>query len=154
MWRYYAAATLVVAAIGSVVFAHRLSTGEWDVRATPQGTPTVTRGNGETGTPGTAFSGEGPWVLSALPDCFDQQSSIVGTPMQLVFDRPPARDRLPAGTVLHRGPCTVVVRDDSIFVARGADRLRVPPSARLYRTQAGLVLVYERGSRAEIRVYK
>jgi hypothetical protein len=154
MWRYYALATLIVIAVGSIVFAHRLSTGDWDVRATPAGTPTVTRGNGETGTPVSAFTGEGPWVLSALPDCFDQQSSIVGTPLQLVFDLPPARDRLPVGTVLHRGPCTVVVRADSVYVARGADRLRVPPSARLYRTHDGLVLVYERGSRAEIRVYK
>jgi hypothetical protein len=154
MWRYYALATLIVAGVGSVVFAHRLATGDWDVRATPVGTPTVTRGNGETGTPSSAFTGEGPWVLSALPDCFDQQSSIVGTPLQLAFDLPPARDRLPVGTELHRGPCTVIVRDDSIFVARGADRLRVPPSARLYRTHAGLILVYERGSRAEIRVYK
>ena len=154
MWRFYALASLVVLALGSLVFAHRLTTGDWDVRARPQGTPTITRGNGETGAPAVTFAGDGPWVFSALPDCFDQQSSRIGTPQHLAPDVPPQRARLASGTQLRSGRCTVLVRDDDVLVTRGADRLRVPPHARLYRTAAGLVLVYENGERAEIRVYK
>ena len=77
MWRYYAAATLIVLVAGSILFGHRLRTGNWDLRARPSGTPTITRGAGD-GQPRAqdVFIGEGPWVLSALPACFEQQSAI------------------------------------------------------------------------------
>jgi len=155
MWRYYAIATAIVLIFGGIVFGHRISTGDWDLRAQPTGTPTITRGNGERpGSAHGAFIGEGPWVLSALPDCFEQQSSIVGTPLALTFDVPPERERIPAGTTLRSGPCTIAVRADDVLIARGADRLRVPREAHLYRTRSGLVLVYSQGARAEIRVYR
>jgi hypothetical protein len=97
--------------------------------------------------------GDGPWVLSALPDCFDQQSSLVGTTLQLTFDVPPASRRIAPGTVLRRGPCRVLVRPDDLVIVRGGDRLRVPPDARLYATSKGLTLVYRHAGHAEIRVY-
>ena len=93
-------------------------------------------------------------MLSALPDCFEQQSSITGTPLALAFDVPPERERIPAGTVLRSGPCTIDVRAHDVLIARGADRLRVPHEAHLYRTPKGLVLVFIQGTRAEIRVYR
>lgn len=155
MWRYYAIATVIVIVTGSILFAHRIVTGDWDVRARPTGTPTVTRGSGEVATPAPRpFVGDGPWVLSALPDCFEQQSSIIGTPLALTFDVPSERERIAPGTTLRRGPCTIEVRAHDLVIARGPDRLRVPPQARLYQTPRGLVLVYEQGDRAEIRVYK
>lgn len=155
MGRFYLIATLIVVAIGSVVFAHRLATlRDFDVRAQASGTPTPTRGGGDAvPTPSATFSGDGPWVLSALPSCFVQQSSIVGTTAQLTYDVPPASERIPPGTTLHRGSCTLRVREHDIWVIRGSDRLRVPPEARLYRTKKGLTLVYERDGRMEIRVY-
>jgi hypothetical protein len=155
MWRFYALATAIVLVFGGIFFGHRISTGDWDVRAQPTGTPTITQGNGERpGTPHGAFVGDGPWVLSALPDCFEQQSSITGTPLALAFDVPPERERIPAGTVLRSGPCTIGVRAHDVLIARGADRLRVPHEAHLYRTPKGLVLVFIQGTRAEIRVYR
>jgi len=154
MGRYYLAAALIVLVVGSFVFGHRLRTGSWDVRAQPSGTPTITRGAG--GPPPRAqevFAGDGPWVLSALPACFDQQSAVEGTAPALQPEIPPARERIAGGTVLHRGPCTVVVRAHDLLITRGRDRLRVPPYAALYDTPKGLTLVYERSGHAEIRVY-
>ena|ERR1700682_5050945 len=156
MWRYYVIATVIVVAIGTVVFAHRLAAlRDFDVRAraNPSMTPTVARANGERVTPAANFSGEGPWVLSALPGCFEQKSSIVGPSLQLTHHVPPAAQRLRAGTTLRRGNCTVVVGEHDVWVFRGADRLRVPPEARLYDTPDGLTLVYERDGRMEVRVY-
>jgi hypothetical protein len=156
MWRYYLAATVIVVALGTVVFARHLGMlREFDVRGSPSPgmTPTITRGNGERGTPAATFVGEGPWVLSALPSCFTQTSSITGPSLQLTHHVPPASQRVRPGTTLHRGPCTVVVREHDIWVFRGADRLRIPPEARLYDTKDGLTLVFERDGTTEVRIY-
>ena len=155
MGRYYLIATLIVVVLGSIAFAHRLATlREFDVTARATGTPTPTRGSGETpGVPFGDFSGEGPWVLSALPSCFVQQQSVSGTAAQLAHDVPPARLRIPPGTTLRRGKCLVTVRAHDILVVRGADRLHVPAEARLYDTPKGLTLVYEHNGRTQIRVY-
>jgi hypothetical protein len=154
MWRFYLIATVIVVVIGSVVFAQRLVSRDWNVagRPNPNQTPTVTRGNGEQPPAWTKFSGEGPWVMSALTDCFDQQSSKTGPAELLAHDVPPASERVRA-TTLHRGACTVVVREHDIWVLRGDDRLRVPPEARLYRHVNSLILVWEHAGRMEIRVY-
>jgi len=157
MWRYYLIATAIVVAIGTAVFAHRLAAlRDFDVRSRPNPsmTPTITRGrDGEHLTPAANFSGEGPWVLSALPSCFDQKSSIEGPSLQLTHHVPPDAQRIRTGTTLRRGNCTLVVGEHDVWVFRGADRLRVPPEARLYDTPKGLTLVYERDGRTEVRVY-
>jgi hypothetical protein len=155
MGRYYLIATLIVVVLGSIAFAHRLATlREFDVTARATGTPTPTRGSGETpGVPFGDFSGEGPWVLSALPSCFVQQQSVRGTAAQLAHEIPPARLRVAPGTTLRRGNCVVTVREHDILVVRGADRLHVPAEARLYDAPKGLTLVYEHNGRTQIRVY-
>jgi hypothetical protein len=156
MWRYYLIATVIVVAIGTVVFAHRLAAlHDFDVRSRPNPsmTPTLTRGSSVQVTPAATFSGEGPWVLSALPGCFDQKSSIEGPSLQLTHHVPPDAQRIRTGTTLRRGNCTVVVGEHDVWVFRGADRLRVPPEARLYDTPEGLTLVYEHDGRTEVRVY-
>lgn len=155
MWRFYLIATIIVVAIGSVVFAHRLVTRDWNVqsRPNPRQTPTITRGAGAASarTPPT-FVGDGPWVMSALPGCFEQQSSKAGPSALLADALPPARERL-APTVLERGDCRIVVREHDIWVYRGDDRLRVPPEAHLYRHGERLTLVWQHAGRTEIRVY-
>ena len=157
MWRYYVIATVIVVAIGTVLFAHRLAAlHDFDVRSRPNPsmTPTLTRGSNDARvTAAASFSGEGPWVLSALPGCFDQKSSIVGPALQLAHHVPPENQRLRSGTTLRRGACTVVVGEHDLWVFRGADRLRVPPEARLYDTPDGLTLVWEQDGRMEVRVY-
>lgn len=156
MARYYAVATAIVLAIGIAVFARRATLRDFDVRGTPgpQITPTITRGAGDEGAPAAShFVGEGPWVLSALPGCFEQKSSIVGDSLQLTHHVPPDVERIRPSTTLRRGNCTVVVGEHDVWVFRGADRLRVPPEARLYHAPAGLTLVYEHAGHTEVRIY-
>jgi hypothetical protein len=156
MLRYYLIATVIVVAVGSVVFAHRVVTGNWNVRVDTKGTPSPAQGNNNSGfvtTPEPSFVGQGPWVLSALPGCFIQQSWKEGPAPLMSADVPQDALRIAPGTRLHRGNCTVLVRDHDIWVYRGRDRLRVPPDARLYNGPEGLTLVYRHAGRTEVRVY-
>jgi len=156
MWRFYAIATVIVCVIGSIVFAHRMVTNSWTLRPNHEATHPSAPHNGNAGfvtTPAPSFTGQGGWVLSALPSCFTQQSAKEGPSPLLERDIPPAKSRIAPGTTLHRGNCTVMVRADDIWVTRGPDHLRVPPDARLYTTRDGLTLVYRRGDRTEIRNY-
>jgi hypothetical protein len=152
--RYYLIATLIVVVLGSLVFAHRLTTPDLRVAAKPTGTPTVeSPAKPDASAPPAAFSAEGRWVLSALPSCFTEESRVSGPLALLRAKIPPAAERLATGTTLHVGTCTVLVRAHDVVVERGADRLRVPPDAALYRTGAHLTLVAHDGASVEIRRY-
>ena len=158
MLRFYAIATALVVAIGSVVFARHLAEmRDFNVRGTPRPgqTPTITRGaGGGAPRPAATFSADGPWVMSALPGCFEQQKSIVGASDVVNAKIPPASERLRAGTVLHWVNCTITVGAHDVRITRGDDRLRVPPEAALYRHDDRLTLVWESAyGRTEIRVY-
>lgn len=158
MWRFYLIATVIVVAIGSVVFAHRVaSLRDFTVEGSPRPgqTPTNTRGNArEASRPAHDFAADGPWVMSALPDCFEQQKSTIG-PIGLVRAQiPPERDRVAPGTRIVWNDCAIAVGASDVTIARGSDRLRVPPQARLYRRGDALVLVWtSRYGRTEIRTY-
>ena len=153
MIRYYLIATAIVVVFGSIVFAHRLAPPDLRISAQPSGTPTVERHVAEAPSTARPFTGQGPWVLSALPDCFDEQSRISGPLRALAPKLPPAADRIATGTVLHSGDCTLLVRAGDIWVSRGLDRLRVPPAAALYRVDGRLVLSVRTGDQLEIRRY-
>ncbi|MBV8074006.1 MAG: hypothetical protein JO140_01165 [Candidatus Eremiobacteraeota bacterium] len=152
MWRFYVAATAIVAAFVFAVASHRESPPDLKVSARASGTPTVTRaeGTGSRGPSGALF-GDAPWALSALPDCARQHAELRG-PARAV------RAAIPAGAVavvseLHAGPCTIDVTRDGIVVTRGGDRLRIPPPARLLRSGDRYYLYREEGKAAELRVY-
>jgi hypothetical protein len=156
MWRFYAIATVIVVIAGSIVFAHRMATMGWTLHPDAKSSRAPAAGNGNNGfvtTPPPSFVGEGGWVLSALPGCFIQQSAKLGPAALLARSVPPESARIPPGTTLHSGPCIVEVRTDDIWVARGKDRLRVPPHAELFRTGGRFTLVYRHGDQIEIRVY-
>ncbi len=157
MWRYYVAATAIVVLLGSIVFAHRLVTGGWTARADRTQTRRANPGNANAGfvsTPPPYFTGQGDWVMSALPECFTQQSSIAGASSLVASHVPPASSRIAPGTTLRRGDCTVLVRANDVWIRRGRDSVRVPPDARLYATPRGLTLVDRRGRRTVIRTYE
>jgi len=147
---------VIVVVVGSILFAHRMLAANRAFHPAAARSRAPVSGNGNAGfvaTPSPSFVGQGGWVLSALPACFTQQSSKEGPSALLTADVPPAAARIAPGSTLRRGPCLVQVREDDIWVTRGPDRLRVPPLAELFRTRAGLTLVYRHGDRTEIRVY-
>jgi hypothetical protein len=151
--RYYLIATAIVVVFGSIVFAHRLIAPDLRISAQPTGTPTVERHVAEASATPRPFSGQGPWVLSALPACFDEQSRVSGPFAAVAAKLPPAADRIAPGTTLQVAACTLSVRARDIWVDRGPDRLRVPPDAALYRVDGHLVLAVHTGTQLEIRRY-
>lgn len=154
MIRYFALATAIVLTV--VVLATAWSyRNEIAARVHPTAAPTAMNGGvgGDTNGPRDPFEGEGAWALSAVPDCLQQQSESRGTIAYV-------RARLPKGAVevsgselLHYGPCTIFVSGDEVVVARGRDRLVVPPHATLYRVDGTLALLRTSGSAADLRVY-
>jgi hypothetical protein len=157
MVRYYLIAALIVVVVGSALFAQRLSANGWKLVARANGSPPPARPGPNAGfvtTPEPNFQGAGGWVLSALPGCFEQLSAIEGPSLALTFHVPPARERIAPGTSLRSGSCTVLVRDHDVWVYRGADRLRIPPEARLYAAKDGLTLVYDYAGRTQVRIYR
>jgi hypothetical protein len=153
MLRYYVIATLIVVVFGSIVFAHRLAAPDLKISAQPSGTPTVERRVAEAPATARPFTGQGPWVLSALPTCFDEQSRARGPYAELASKLPPAADRIAPGTTLTVGDCSLTVRDRDIWVDRNGDRLRVPPDAKLYRVDGRLTLAVRTANVLEIRRY-
>ncbi len=151
--RYYIVATLIVVALGSIVFARRLAAPDLRISARATGTPTVespTRPEPRSTEGG--FSAQGPWVLSALPACFDEQSRLRGPAALVAAKIPPPSERIAPGTSLRVRACTIAVREHDVVVTRGDDRLRAPNAA-LYRDAGALVLVARDGPTTEIRRY-
>lgn len=155
MLRFYALAALLVVVLGSILVAHRLATSRPHVITAKVSPPAAHPGpnNGFVTTPEPFFQGQGDWVMSALPGCFDQLSSIEGPSQALTFHVPPAAERIAPGTRLRSGNCTLLVRPHDVWVYRGGDRLRVPPEARLFAAKDGLTLVYDHAGRTTVRVY-
>ena len=150
MWRYYLAATALVAVLGSVLLGQRWYAAH---RAAGGGRAIGFAGSPASGAP-TFGSGQGTWVMSALPDCFDEQRSTIGASAVVGKFLPPARERIAPGSTLRWNDCTVRVGSDDVRIERGSDRLRVPPQARLYAHGAELILVWRGAAgRTEIRDY-
>ena len=155
MLRYYAIATVIVLAIAVVATAWsnrdfmRFKLGETNHSAPPPHVSSVQSSSSEA----RAVRGDAPWALSALPDCFVQRSESTGTLAYVRARIPVGEQPVAEGTRLAFGPCTIFVRDDEVLVDRGADRLRVPPRATLYRAGSSLALLRVTGSSAVLRTY-
>jgi hypothetical protein len=102
---------------------------------------------------GTAppFSGEAPWALSALPECFRQRSEITG-PRAFVLAHLPAGVAI-RSAVLHAHDCTVTIDASRAVVTRGTDRLLLAQST-FYRIGADLGVLHRDGRFAEFRRYR
>jgi hypothetical protein len=157
LWRFILAATVVVAVIGSIAFARRTGPPNLRISGAVSGTPTPTaeRPDAAAGTPPSqaAFIGSGSWTMSSLPSCFQERERLRGTVAQLRAKFPPTSQRVRPPGVVMSGDCVVAVRDHELLITRGADQLRVPSEAYLYREGSRLTLVYIHGTRAEIRRY-
>jgi hypothetical protein len=157
LWRFVLVATAVVAGLGSLVFAHRGGPPNLQISAKVSGTPTPTaEGPDAAGKPAAQapFRGSGAWVMSSLPGCFRERERMRGSVAELRSKFPPTSERVGPPAVVLSGDCTLTVRDRDLLISRGADRLRVPPDAFLYREAGGFTLVFIHGTRAEIRRYQ
>lgn len=144
MLRYFAIATVIVLTIAVYVTmrTHLAVPGHlnfWKTTASPPPLESVT--------------GNAPWALSALPDCFVQRSETTGNRAYVEARLPPEAKPVRAGTRLSYGPCTILVRNDELLVERGSDRLRVPPRATLYTTGDSLALLRTSGLTTDLRIY-
>ena len=152
MWRFYAAATALVAAFLFLITQHREPPPDLRVSARANGTPSPPRF--EAAAPGRdveAVRGDAPWALSALPDCARQHTEMRGSAAEVRAKIP--ADATPVSGDVRAGPCTIHVGADGIIVRRGEDRLRIPPPARLLHLGARYYLYRENRKGAELRVY-
>ncbi len=156
MLRFYAAATVIVLAgllaIASLPHATR---GAGDPQySSGRGTPGPPQpdDSGRTAAPTT---GEAPWALAVLPECFFELSRVAGAPAYVNARRPVGSRPMRPGEVLRVNDCTLTVGADSAVVTRGADRLVIPPAAHFAREGRDR-LVFDRESRGreELRVFR
>ncbi|MGH7660599.1 MAG: hypothetical protein ACRENA_06755 [Vulcanimicrobiaceae bacterium] len=151
MWRFYLAATILVAVFIFAITLRRHQQAELRVSASPSGTPSAPRSQTPSSPGLTAVRGDAPWALSALPDCAHQYSETRGT---LAF----VTRAIPHGATavsghLQAGPCSIDVVPSGILIVRGKDRLRIPPPARLLY-EDGRYYLYEHDRKdAVLRVY-
>jgi hypothetical protein len=153
--RYYLIATAVVAAILMVVLAlpHGLRNSGEASYSSGRGTPGPAQRDPRLATTAPT-TGNAPWALDVLPECFHELARSSGTPAFARARRPRGARALPAGTVLRVADCTLAIGDGRALVTRGADRLVIPPLAHFYRDGPGRVVV-DRSSagREDVRVF-
>jgi len=157
LWPFFVVAAVIVVAIGSLVFARRGGPPNLQITGKVSGTPTPTAQRPDaagSASPQAAFRGSGAWVMSSLPSCFRERERRRGSVAELRAKFPPTSERIAPPAIVVSGDCTLTVRDRELWISRGDDRLRVPPSAFLYREADGFTLVSIRGTRAEIRRYE
>lgn len=151
MWRFFAAAILLVAAFVFAITLHKMSSPDLRVSARASGTPSPARVQSLASAVPSPLGGDAPWALSALPDCARQHSEDRGS-AQSVRSKIPPRAIAVRGSV-HAGPCTIEVSSNGIFVQRGSDRLRIPPPARLLHWDDRYYLYEGDRKGAVLRVY-
>jgi hypothetical protein len=154
--RYYAIATIVVLTIAVAVTAW--STGNlmrFHLASSKHAMPPqhLRLSEGAAAPGGGEVTGDAPWALSALPECFAQRQETTGNAADVRAKLPAGARPIPAGTRLAFGSCTIFVRNGELLVVRGADRLRIPPRATLYRIGRSLALVRTSGKSAVLRTY-
>jgi|GEM_PF-2030490 hypothetical protein len=151
MWRFLAAAAVLVAAFVFVVTLRKMSAPDLRVSARASGTPSASRMQSNESAGPQALSGDAPWALSALPGCARQHAEHRGSTADVRAKIPsaatPVRGRIRAGV------CTVDVTADGIIVERGGDRLRIPPPARLLYWNDRYYLYEDDRKGAVLRVY-
>jgi hypothetical protein len=103
---------------------------------------------------GVPLRGDAPWALSALPECLLQTSETTGPPRYVLAHLPPGAAMVTPPETLKYADCTISIVGDEASVTRGADRFRIPPRVRFYRTGAALALLRVESSGMELRVYQ
>jgi len=155
MSRYYLLATVLV--IGALAIgansAHRGP--PLDVKSVQAtGSPSPARVQAASTLVPGAVTGKAPWALSALPECFVQESQARGPLAFVLAQLPPRAAPVPHHVVSRVGDCAVHVLEHSALVERGAEALTIPPDARFWVAGSRLAYVRTIGRSAELRVYR
>ncbi len=98
-------------------------------------------------------SGEAPWALSVVPECFEQTRSFSGDARFARAHIPAGARPVAAGERLRVADCTLDVGAETAELRRGDNRLDVPAPARFYVAGSLLVLDQRDGKREEVRLY-
>ncbi len=155
MLRYYAIATGLVLALAIVATAWvnrdliRIKIAGTNLRVPPK----AAQSQGERGASGGSLRGDAPWALSALPDCLRERSETTGGRAYVLEHLPAGMTPVAAGSQLTYGPCTISIVDGEAYVARGSDRLRIPPHVQFYRSPGVLALLRSSASGNDLRIY-
>lgn len=153
--RYFAVATVLVVA----VFAYggyrwmqmktALRVGSVDTTMAPRPGPS----GGRIGLAAGGVLVDSAEALSTLPGCLEQREERTGTRAYVLAGVPRAAIEVATGASLVYGDCRLRVERSGVVVRRGADILRVPAPAQLYRTPTHLYLVVAHGAGAQLRAY-
>jgi hypothetical protein len=154
--RYLIISTVIVFTVAIVVAGWmnrdliRIKIASVYASAPPKPLPSSPSGSAST----VGLRGDAPWALSALPECLVQTSETTGPEAYALAHLPAGSVPLAAPATLRYGDCTISVTGDEAFVSRGADRFRIPPKVRFYRTARTLGLLRVEGGGSELRVYQ
>ncbi len=142
------AVAAIVARLPSASRPERASTYASSARATP--------GIGqhdEAHATALPVTGDAPWALSALPECFRQLREVSGTSAYVRARTPQDVRRLDPGTTIAVADCRLLVGANDATVTRGENLLRIP-GARLFVRGDRLVLVTREDARLTLRMYR
>jgi hypothetical protein len=154
MGRYYLIATLLVASallVGTAVQWRKAALEVASVQSS--GTPSASRPQAQTTYPPRGVRGRAPWALSALPECFVQDSEARGTAAFVRAHLPSGAQPVPSGSRLVSADCTLRVGLHSATVERGTEFLVIPPQAAFFIVGRRLALVRRDAAGAELRIY-
>jgi len=155
MLPYYALAALFV--LTAVVLFAAVQRRGREVRVSSEparGTPSPPRREApSTFLPG-AVTGAAPWALSAVPECFRQESEAHGTAAFVTARLPAEARRLAPGSTVAAADCTLLVGTDTLTLRRGAEHLIVPPKTRAFALGERLAVLREAGAKSDLRVYR
>ena len=156
MFRYLLIATAIVFFVGALAAALHHRSGELRVATVSStGSPSPPRRQAaSTFTPGPV-TGDAPWALSAVPECFVQSAEARGPRRYALAHLPADATRLSEGTTVSASDCVAWVHGGNVILVRGGERLRVP-SASLYvfGRDAGLAVLSRDRERSVLRVYR
>ena len=158
MLRFYLIATAIVLVAGVAIAAlYRGGSGR-DLRvASVQTTasPSPPRRQDTTSHGPIVPTGDAPWAMSAVPECFRQRREVHGPPAYVRAALPASARPLAAGTVVTAGDCTVTVGAGTVLVRRADETLRVPPQSTLYALAGGGYALFRRDAQGTtLRVYE
>lgn len=155
MLRYYVIAAGIV--IGTLLIALRFQHAgrELQVAAVQTtGSPSAARAQAKSRLVPVEVSGNAPWAMSALPECFEQVFSARGKPAYVDGQLPRGAVAVSGYAALRSADCRLEISPGRALVVRGKQQLVIPPVTQFYRWPDEIGFVRRDAAGAELRVYR